>query len=58
VLKLNPKVVIGNGQNSQPLVAKFPVALLPDFGESDLQKLVLQQNNREHDVLECIFVAV
>ena len=58
MLKLNPQIMVSNGQNSQSLITKVPLPLFPNLGERNLQKLILQQNNGKHDMLERILMAV
>lgn len=64
MLELHPKVVVRDGQHSQPLVTnrllRLPLFILlaQDLRQRNLQKLVLQQDDRQHHVLQGVFVPV
>ncbi len=54
MLKLNPHVMVGNGQNSK----SFIINLILDFRDKDLQKLVLKQNYGQHRMLKSILMTI
>lgn len=63
MLELNAEVMVGDGKHSQPLITygriSFDAFLLAQYlWQAGLQKFILQQDDREHDVLECILVPI
>jgi hypothetical protein len=50
--------MIGNGQHRQSLIADLLPLLLAGPGQCRLEELVLQQDNREHDVLQGVLVSI
>lgn len=66
MLELYSQVVVGDGQDRQPLVRDLlpglgvlvPALLAFELFEGDLQELVLQQNDGEHGMLLSIVVLV
>lgn len=58
MFELDPQVVVGDGEDCQSFVADVAGLPLPDPGEASLQEFVLEEDDREHDVLKGVLVAV